>query len=148
MAQNAEPGLDACRLVLPAQLTAMERLPAWIEEVAKGRPIDDRTKFAIHLCLEEAVSNIIRHGYAGAAEESVVTISCESAPDGQLVFTIDDSAPQFNPLAAPYAPLLDANGEIPVGGRGIGLLRGFAGSLEYEPTAKGNRLRIGFPAKG
>jgi anti-sigma regulatory factor (Ser/Thr protein kinase) len=148
MAPNAEPGLDVCRLELPAKLSAMDRLPEWIEGVLQGRSIDDRMQFAIHLCLEEAVSNIIRHGYAGDGEQAVVTIGCVAMPGGQLVFTIEDSAPRFNPLDAPDTPLLDADGEIPVGGRGIRLLRGFAGSLDYEATTTGNRLRIGFPVKG
>lgn len=147
MAPNAEPGLTAYPLVLPARLSAMERLPKWIESVLEGRSIDDHTQFAIHLCLEEVVSNVIRHGYANTAEESVVTIRCAVKPDGFLVFTIEDSAPRFNPLDSPDAPLLDADGEISIGGRGIRLLRGFAGSLDYEPTATGNRLRIGFPVK-
>jgi len=144
MASNAEPDSSADRLVLPAKLSAMERLPPWIEAVAKNRSIDDRTRFAIHLCLEEAISNIIRHGHVETAAESTVTIACAASPDGQLVFTVEDNAPPFNPLAAPAMPIVDANGEIPIGGHGIRLLRNFAGSLDYEPTPTGNRLRIGF----
>ena len=34
--------------------------------------------------------------------------------------------------------------EIRIGGQGLRLLRGFAHTLEYEQTAKGNRLRIEF----
>jgi serine/threonine-protein kinase RsbW len=144
MASNAEPDLPADRLVLPAKLSAMERLPPWIEAIAKSTPIDDRTQFAIHLCLEEAVSNVIRHGHAETATEATVTIAYAASPDGHLVFTVEDNAPPFNPLAAPVTPIVDANGEIPIGGHGIRLLRSFAGSLDYEPIPTGNRLRIGF----
>lgn len=144
MASNAEPDSSADRLVLPATLSAMERLPRWIEDIAKSRSIDDRTQFAIHLCLEEAVSNSIRHGHVETAAESTVTVACAVSPDGHLVFTVEDNAPPFNPLAAPAMPIVDANGEISIGGHGIRLLRSFASSLAYEPTPSGNRLRIGF----
>lgn len=144
MASNAEPDSSADRIVLHAELSAMEHLPLWIAAIAKRRSIDDRTQFAIHLCLEEAVSNIIRHGYVETAAISTITISCATSPDGCLVFTVEDNAPPFNPLTAPVMPPVEVDGEIPLGGHGIRLLRGFAGSLNYEPTLTGNRLRIGF----
>lgn len=125
----------------------MECLPAWIEQVAKDWAVDDRTHYAIHLCLEEAISNVIRHGYASGTDNSEITVCCSESPDGQLMFTVEDGAAPFNPLTAPTAPLLDEDGEIPVGGRGLTLLRGFADSLSYEPLANGNRLRIGFAIK-
>ncbi len=144
MPTNAESGSPADRIVIPAELSAMECLVPWVEAIAKSRSLDDQTHFAIHLCLEEAISNVIRHGYSGAAEGATVTVDYAASPDGGLCFTVEDSAPPFNPLTAPEMPLLDADGEYPLGGRGIRLLRGFASSLDYEATPTGNRLRIGF----
>lgn len=135
-------------IVLGANLAEMSRLPEWIAALAVSYSIAEDRRFAIHLCLEEAVSNIIRHGYAdgAAGREAVptVTIACTQNAARELVFTIDDTAAPFNPLTAPEPPLLDADGEIALGGRGLRLLRSFADSLEYERAATGNRLRIGF----
>jgi serine/threonine-protein kinase RsbW len=66
---------------------------------------------------------------------------------GELVFTIEDHAPPFDPLAEPDDghPVPQSIDQIPVGGQGIRLLRRFAGSLAYERVAGVNRLRIAFP---
>jgi anti-sigma regulatory factor (Ser/Thr protein kinase) len=137
-----DPALD--RIVLRGKLSEMARVPAWVEGVADRHAVDDATRFAINLCLEEAVSNVIRHGYSGMAEPADVVVELTELRKGALVFTVADSAPRFNPLDAPERALLDEQGQMVIGGRGIGLMRGFADSLEYEPTATGNRLRIGF----
>ena len=73
-----------------------------------------------------------------------MTIEFSRPREGQLVFTIDDFAPPFNPLLAPEMPLVDYGGEPAIGGRGIRLLRAFAHTLQHERTAAGNRLSIGF----
>jgi serine/threonine-protein kinase RsbW len=135
------PGID--RIVLRGALSETSHLSEWVQSLAVRHRIDDQLQFAIHLCLEEVVSNIIRHGYAPDTAEPV-TIEFSRPREGQLVFTIEDFAPPFNPLLAPEMPLVDAAGEPAIGGRGIRLLRAFAHTLQHERTAAGNRLRIGF----
>ena len=131
------------RIVLRGGLSETTHLPEWVESVAARYGIDDELQFAIHLCLEEAVSNVIRHGYAQDNTEPV-TIEFSRPREGQVVFTVEDFARPFNPLLEPEMPLVDAGGEPAIGGRGIRLLRAFAHTLEHERTATGNRLRIGF----
>jgi hypothetical protein len=53
------------RLALRSQLSQMSQLPAWIERLAAHHGIPADIQFAIDLCLEEALSNVIRHGYGG-----------------------------------------------------------------------------------
>jgi serine/threonine-protein kinase RsbW len=137
------PGQVIDRIVLRGALSETSYLPEWVQSLAARYCIDDKLQFAIHLCLEEVVSNIIRHGYAPDTAEPV-TIEFTRPREGQLVFTIEDFAPPFDPLLAPEMPLFDTGGELAIGGRGIRLLRGFAHTLEHERTARGNRLHIGF----
>jgi serine/threonine-protein kinase RsbW len=134
-------GID--RIVLRGALSETSHLSEWVQGLAARYCIDDQLQFSIHLCLEEAVSNIIRHGYAPDTA-APVTIEFSRPREGQLVFTVEDFAPLFNPLLAPEIPLVDSGGELAIGGRGIRLLRAFAHTLEHERTAAGNRLRIGF----
>jgi serine/threonine-protein kinase RsbW len=110
------------------------------------RDIPENIQFAISLCLEEVVSNIIRHGYAGEEDHSVI-IRFTMPRSGQFVFVIDDEAPHFNPLDAPDLSPLNPREEIRVGGQGIRFLRRFADTIEYEPIPSGNRLRVGFSAR-
>lgn len=134
------------RLTLQSRLDELERLWPWVEALVAEYSIPADTQFAIHLSLEEAVSNIIRHGYANAADQPI-TVECAFAP-GTLAFLIEDRALAFNPLQASGAdsrPAPASIDELPLGGRGIGLMKKFAGSLAYERLPGGNRLTIVFP---
>lgn len=143
MAMETEYERVVDRLVLCGGLSETSRLSEWVRNLATRDGVDDELEFAIHLCLEEAVSNIIRHGYPPDTADPV-TIEFTRPREGQLVFTVEDFAPRFNPLLEPERPLVDSDGELAIGGRGIRLLRVFAHALEYERTATGNRLRISF----
>jgi anti-sigma regulatory factor (Ser/Thr protein kinase) len=141
LAQHPIAHLD--HLVMGSQLVEMERLPAWVESLAATHGIAEGAKFAINLCLEEVVSNTIRHGYSNK-EGQFVTVRCSAPRPGYFVFTVEDDAPPFNPLALAPLPAIGEQDEGQVGGQGIRLLRGFAGTLEYEAKPGGNRLHIGF----
>jgi anti-sigma regulatory factor (Ser/Thr protein kinase) len=143
VANSTDQALD--RLSLRSHLSEMSRLPRWLESLASRHDIPDEVQFAIDLCLEEAVSNVIRHGYAGAEDRSV-TVVFVSPRTRYFEFLIEDEAPHFDPLAAPALEAISPEQAIRVGGQGIRLLRQFADSVEYESTTSGNRLRIGFSA--
>lgn len=131
------------RIVLRGGLSEISRLSQWGRNLVTRYGIDDELQFAIRLCLEEVVSNIIRHGYAPSTAEPV-TIELTRPDEGQLIFTIEDFGPPFNPLLEPEMSSPHAGGEPAIGGHGIRLLRAFADALEYEQTATGNRLRVAF----
>jgi anti-sigma regulatory factor (Ser/Thr protein kinase) len=105
--------------------------------------LSENVQSAINLCLEEALSNVIRHGYRC---ERGRTVSVQFTPlsDGHCTFVVDDEAPYFNPLEAPELPKISPAIPIHIGGQGIRFLREFTSSLEYEPTPTGNRLRLCF----
>ena len=130
------------RLLLRSQLSDMAQLPCWIGSLASRHGIPKSTEFAINLCLEEAVSNIILHGYGDGVEGSVIVRFTMQQPD-LFTFVIEDDARRFYPLDR---PLLDSGRTVRVGGQGIHFLREFAEDLKYEVTATGNRLRIVFSA--
>ncbi len=133
-------------LVLRSRLSDIAQLPAWIEGLASRYALPVNVQFAMNLCLEETLSNIIRHGYAGAEDRSVI-VRFLMPREGHFVLVVDDEAPRFNPLDVPELPGLSPR-EMRVGGQGIRLLRHFADLLEYEPTSTGNRLLIGFSPAG
>ena len=81
--------------------------------MASEYPIPATTQYAMNLCLEEIVSNIIRHGYDGDPDKFIV-VRYISREDGSSVLVVDDEAPAFNPLAIeemPVAETLDGLGE-------------------------------------
>jgi serine/threonine-protein kinase RsbW len=134
------------RITIQSRLQDLALLWPWAESIAEGFAAPPTTRFAMHLCLEEALSNIIRHGYSGEPGRPV-TVQSESGPT-ELVFVIEDEAPPFNPLEdARQEEVSDpsAASEIPLGGQGIRFMRKFAGSLDYQRLPTGNVLTMSFP---
>jgi anti-sigma regulatory factor (Ser/Thr protein kinase) len=138
---------SAEQLTLRSRLSDMAQLPPWIEGLASRHGIPSDIQFGVELCLEEVVSNVIRHGY-GEAEDRPVIVRFVMPHDRYFEFVVEDEAPQFNPLGATDLKALDPEDDARIGGQGIRLLREFANAVEYEPTATGNRLRIGFSSAG
>ncbi|SPE21013.1 putative anti-sigma regulatory factor, serine/threonine protein kinase [Candidatus Sulfotelmatomonas gaucii] len=137
----------APRLILQSRLSEIALLWPWVEALAAEYAMPSDTLFAVHLCLEEAVSNIIRHGY-GEQPGHRITVDFSQENASSLFFAIEDQAPPFDPLGHPAVPAMPAAESIDrlePGGHGIRLLRRFAGSLGYQRLANGNRLIIRFP---
>ena len=138
------------RLTLKGQLDDMALLWPWVEALIAQFNIPSDTAFAIHLCLEEAISNVIRHGYNGDPGHTL-TVDCASPNAHEVVFTIEDQAPPFDPLQPEHIEeLVEPSPEdfLRPGGRGILLMRKFASTIAYErvksSNGDGNRLTIGF----
>jgi serine/threonine-protein kinase RsbW len=131
------------KLTLRSRIDDLALVPPWIEHLASEYGISAKVQFAMNLCLEEVLSNIIRHGYANQPDRSIV-IRYAPDHDNSSLLVVEDEAPLFNPLEAKESPVEDTLDGSRVGGLGIRLLRSFATTLKYEPTPSGNRLTIGF----
>jgi len=147
---TADTPQPAPRLILESRINEIALVWPWVESLAAAYAIPPDTSFAIDLCLEEAISNIIRHGYRGQPGHRVtVDFSPEPASGTakRLIFTVEDQAPPFDPLEDLAVPAMAAAGSIDrlnPGGHGIRLLRKFAADLDYRRLAGGNRLTIRF----
>ena len=133
--------LDASRLVLRNDLAELGRLAGWIEEWAR-QDVSPDLSFALQLCLEEAVANVIMYG---AAEDSRLEIAVELERDGRtLVARIEDSGRQFDPTRVPPPTMATSLAEAKAGDLGIHLVRSFASGMDYERTNGRNRLTLRF----
>lgn len=147
---TADPLQPAPRLILESRISEIALVWPWVESLAVAYGIPPDTLFAIDLCLEESVSNVIRHGYQGQPGHSLTvgfSPGPANGPANSLVFTIEDQAPPFDPLddqAVPAMPAAESIDRLNPGGHGIRLLRKFASKLDYERLANGNRLTIRF----
>ncbi|HEY2645631.1 MAG TPA: ATP-binding protein [Candidatus Acidoferrales bacterium] len=133
------------RLELQSQLSDLARVPDWVGRLASQYFISSSLQFSINLCLEEVLSNIVRHGYSSESDRSI-TLRFANPKENYFVFIVEDHAPPFDPVNSPELPPLCPPDLGRVGGQGIRLLRQFADALEYETLPDGNRLRIGFSA--
>ena len=133
--------LDKSRLVLLNDLAELERLAGWIDGWAQESVSPD-TSFAIHLCLEEAVANIIMYG---AARDDRVEIAVELERSGStLVARVEDTGRHFDPTRFPQPIPATSLEEAEIGDLGIHLMRGFASGMDYERRDCRNRLTLRF----
>jgi len=151
-----DPSSPEPRLTLKSQLEDLTLVIPWVKAIAARYSVSANTQFAIELCLEEALSNIIRHGYRGQADQAisiVCTVKCSpsDAAVDELVFTAEDHAPPFDPLALfadTPAPAPVSFQDFPPGGQGIRLMHKFASRLAWQQLANGNRLTLAFAIRG
>ena len=122
----------------------MPRVFQWIDSVADKAGLPDWTRYALLLCIEEAVSNVIRYGYPPdhrdiSKDEVRLTLAWD---DGAATLTIEDQGIPFDPrdLAAPTLPrtVEEAN----IGGLGIHLMRRYAETMDYLREDGFNRLTL------
>ena len=92
--------------------------------------------FAVHLALDEAITNAIRHGNC-CDPDKTVRIDLRIC-DQRVVIDIEDQGPGFDPEALPD-PTVGENLEKPHG-RGVMLMRAYMTEVSYN--ARGNRVTL------
>jgi serine/threonine-protein kinase RsbW len=132
---------QASRLLLGKDVAELERLAGWIDGFTRQGTSPD-VSFAVQLCLEEAVANIIMYG---GAKDDPLEIAVELERNGTtLVARIEDNGRQFDPTRAPSPVPAASLKEAKVGDLGIHLMRSFASGMDYERRDGRNRLTFRF----
>ncbi len=96
----------------------------------------DEDTFGVHLAVEEALMNAIKHGNQLDPGKTVQVDYRFNATD--LEIEVEDEGPGFDPSAVPD-PTLEENLELP-SGRGLMLMRTFMGTVDYNE--RGNRVSM------
>src|SRR6185312_4178798 len=125
-------------------MLGVRRVGAWVDELAILLNLSGESEYALRLCLEEAVTNIVNHATPepGIARDSVSLHMLADA--SKLRVTIEDDCGAFNPLATPL-PEPDDPAPEGEGGLGITLLRRHADEVTWVREGTANRLSITLP---
>ena len=122
-------------LTVSSSRSASGEVSAWARSLAGRAGLSEERIDGIDLCIVELVSNVVDHGYHGAAGEIRVDLDF----DGRAaVLTVTDAAREFDPLsvAPPAVPELIEDAKI--GGYGVHLVRSTAARCKYERRADRN----------
>ena len=129
-------------LLLAAGPGTAARLHAWLDEAFAAEPLSERLAYVIRLCLEEAVMNVVMHGYGPEGGPIEVALWRDN---GDYHARVIDSGAAFDPTAAPTpAPVRKGIEDGPLGGRGLLLLRRFANAMDYARVDGRNELTLRF----
>ncbi len=128
-----------------ADKAAVFDLAEWAEGWAKAHGLDDDATFAMRLCVEEAVTNVVLYAYVEASRPGPLAVSARHDGDGVQVTITDQGAP-FDVAAAVDSGRETDPESATIGGRGIRLMRQFSQDLHYMRLSGCNQLTLTFSA--
>jgi serine/threonine-protein kinase RsbW len=120
---------------------AAARLHEWLDEALASEPISERMAYAIRLCLEEAITNVMMHGYG--PEGGPIEVALWREPDGFEARVVDEAKP-FDPTTPPPPPPRNTIEAGPLGGRGLVFMHRFASGMGYRRVNGRNELALRF----
>lgn len=129
-------------LILAQSHLQTELLSDWLDRQVAALAIPTKLAYAVRLCLEEAVDNLIRYT-SSTPEGPRVRLEVDWSGD-VLVAVVEDYGLPFDPrTVAPYSPAKDLE-TANVGSWGIHLIRSYADEIEYQAGPDSNRLTLRF----
>jgi len=122
------------------QRSEITRMLALLEGFCLANQISEDDQFNVRLVLDEAVINVMVHGYDDVHEHAInVSLSLDS---GVLAIHIDDDGIAYNPLDAPLPRFDLPIEERRIGGLGVHIMKTLARSVEYRRADGRNNLDI------
>jgi len=137
-------GSKVHRLDIGGDLAGIAHAASWVAKFADEAQLPPALLHDVQLCLEEALTNIMRHGLAGIAEPQI-RLSLSQQP-ARLLLEIEDNGAPFDPAAFAPPPPPRSLEEARPGGIGIPLLRKFSDALGYRRAGGRNCLSLSFDA--
>jgi len=107
-------------LKIHSDITEIPGVSARLEELMEASGFAPEAILDTQLAVEEAITNIIGHGYKRPDGE--IQVICSGMSDA-IEIRIVDSAPPFDPLSLPEPDLSSTVSERRIGGLGIYLIR-------------------------
>jgi serine/threonine-protein kinase RsbW len=127
-------------ITLNNDLTEIARLAEFVDLFCAPLGSCDKDRLSLQLALEEAVTNIIKHGYGDVQPHTfTVELSCT---DRRVIAIVVDDAPAFDPLTRPEVDTSVPLEQRTIGGLGVHLLKKLMDSARYERRDGRNILTL------
>lgn len=136
---NAERA-TSCRFTatIPADPAAIAPVADGVAQALEARAWPEDDVLAVHLALQEALANAIRHGCGGDVTKYVYcSVTCSQSDEVLLI--VRDPGQGFDPAAV--ADPLDPENRLNSNGRGIFLMRGLMDQVQFADGGREVRMR-------
>jgi serine/threonine-protein kinase RsbW len=133
-------------LTIQAHVSQLATVRQFIADTGASLGVPEAVTDPLILAVDESLSNVIVHGYAG--RPGTIRVALEQAA-GALVVRLRDQAPPFDPTRLPNPDTTLPLDQRPIGGMGVYLARRSVDQISYQPTDEGgNQLTLvkKFPA--
>jgi serine/threonine-protein kinase RsbW len=125
------------RLRIPAELDRLADVRKLVREASRAAGAQPGTVDDLVQAVDEAAANTITHGYAGDAGWIEVTVAVAG---DDLVVTVADEAPTFDPTAIPEPDMTVSALVRGPHGMGIHLIRLATDRMTYRPREGGGNI--------
>jgi serine phosphatase RsbU (regulator of sigma subunit)/anti-sigma regulatory factor (Ser/Thr protein kinase) len=127
-------------IAIPAQMSYLGQVRDFIDHIGKKYKYEDRLINSFKLVIEEACTNIIRHGYRDI-KGGEITIKAIVRRQSLTIVVVDQGI-SYDPRQA-STPDLEKYIQIgKKGGLGIFMMRKLMDDVQYNITSRGNELRL------
>ena len=121
-----------------ADLGQLARIRDFVTATAATHGVAERALDDLRLAVDEAITNILVHGYQGGGG-----IDIEVAPHGRdLVIQLRDQAPPFDPVNAMPESLEPLERQKQPGGFGLFLMQKAMDEISYRRVGSSNELTL------
>lgn len=132
---------DVKRLAIAARLDEVRDACDFVVACAEDTGLDERAVYHCQMAVDEALTNIIEHGFGYEGADSTIEICCEHDGD-RFVITLVDESPAFNPLEHTAPDPDEPLDSREPGGWGIYFIRRLMNEVNYERANGQNRLTL------
>lgn len=127
-------------ITIPAQMSYLSQIRDFIEHIGKKYHFHDKLVNSFKLVVDEACTNIIRHGYRDI-KNGEITIKA-IIRRLSLTIVIIDNGTSYDPRQANTPDLANYVDIGKKGGLGILMMRKLMDNLQYVVTERGNEFRL------
>jgi serine/threonine-protein kinase RsbW len=139
--RDAPPQPETAHRPVAADLGDVGPAVQWADDRAAAAGIDETTRFAIQICLEEVLANLILHGHpAGDRKDIEVGFAADAAG---ATLTVWDCCQPFD-MSVAAIPALPSPADMQEGGQGLRLVHHFSTEISYRSRDGRNELTMGF----
>jgi len=131
---------ETVQIQIENQIPAIEKVCNQIENFGRTHNIEQKVIFALHLALDEILTNIISYGYA---DEDTHQIDVRLQLDqDRMIIEIEDDGKPFHPNQAPTPDIDKPLQERKIGGLGLYLVNNLMNSVDYQSRNGKNILTL------
>ena len=125
-------------LKLQAELGLLSQIREYAIDTATALGVTSEAFLDLRLAIDEAITNILTHGYGGPGEIELDL----SVANSDLVVRLRDKAPTFDPALTPSVDLTTPDQRENPGGFGVFLMQSAMDEIVHRKIENGNELTM------
>lgn len=136
----AAPTLSS--LAIAADVDEIGKVSAWLEELGEQDDWPLNLRFGLELSVEEALANVINHGFEGIAHAPEITLDYFRPDADAIAIRICDNGVPFDPTVQLSPDLAGSVEDARIGGHGLRLMRHYLRDFGYARIDGRNQLTL------